>query len=79
MSGHNDREEADARFPVLCPDCLAKLVWATRCDPVQRYAGLAAFCREHHLHDEATLYGRLMAAASEAWGRPEPARFAASY
>lgn len=71
MSGHNDREEADARFPVLCPDCLAKLLWATRCDPVVRYASLASFCWEQQLVDEATLYSQLAAAAAEAWGRPE--------
>jgi len=76
MSGHNDREEADLRFPVLCPDCLAKLLWATRCDPVQRYASLAAFCHRRNLTDEAELFARLMAAAADAWGRSEPQRLA---
>ena len=79
MSGHNDREEADARYPVLCPECLAKLVWATRCAPVQRYASLASFCREHQLNDEATLYSRLMAVAAEVWHQPQQDRLALSY
>jgi archaemetzincin len=65
MSGHNDREQADRRFPVLCPRCLAKLLWATRCDPVQRYRNLAAFCRRHGLPNEALVYRLLLAAAEE--------------
>jgi archaemetzincin len=80
MSGHNDREEADQRFPVLCPDCLAKLLWATRCDPVQRYSRLAAFCWKHRLSDEASIYAQLLSAAVKAWGEPDrPGKQLASY
>jgi archaemetzincin len=81
MSGHNDREEADQRFPVLCPDCLAKLLWATRCDPVQRYSKLAAYCWKNHLRDEASIYAQLLSAAVKAWGEPDRPgnRLAVSY
>ena len=71
MSGHNDREEADLRYPVLCPDCLAKLLWATRCDPVEHYAALASFSWQQGLADEAAVYARLLDAAVLVWGRPK--------
>ncbi len=59
MSGHNDRPEADRRHPVLCPACLAKMLWATRCDPERRYAALIAFAHAHELDAEEALYRRL--------------------
>ena len=75
MSDHNDREEADLRFPVLCPECLAKLLWATRCDPARRYASLAAFCDGQGLTREAELYTTLRAAV-ESGSDGEPHRLA---
>jgi archaemetzincin len=53
MCGSNHREERDRHPLALCPECLAKLCWATGCEPVERYRQLAAFCREHGLETEA--------------------------
>jgi archaemetzincin len=62
MSGHNDRTELDQRRLVLCPDCLAKLLWATGCDAEARQRGLAAFFERHGVNDEADLHRRIAAA-----------------
>jgi archaemetzincin len=60
MSGRNEREVSDLRQPVLCPHCLAKVLFATRCDPVRRYLQLANFCQDHQLNQQAALYLALM-------------------
>jgi archaemetzincin len=45
MCGSNHREEADRRPLACCPECAAKIWWATAVDPVNRYRSLAAFCK----------------------------------
>jgi archaemetzincin len=62
MCGSNHREEADRRPIALCPECLAKVCWATRADPVERFAKLAAFCHEHGLKPEQEFYERSLRA-----------------
>jgi archaemetzincin len=62
MCGSNHREEADRRPLALCPECLAKLLWATENDPIPRFESLAAFCRSHGLEAEAAFYDRSRAA-----------------
>jgi predicted Zn-dependent protease len=66
MSGQNDSDLSDRRHPLLCPECLAKLVWATRCDPVERARALARFCREHELYEEAALF-KVLGDALRGW------------
>jgi len=56
MCGSNSREESDRRPLALCPECLAKVCWATHVGPVKRYRKLAAFCRKHGLEFEAKFY-----------------------
>ncbi|MEJ2717121.1 MAG: archaemetzincin, partial [Deltaproteobacteria bacterium] len=56
MCGSNHREEADRRPIACCPECVAKIWWATGADPLQRYHALAAFCKEHGLKQEAEFY-----------------------
>lgn len=63
MCGSNSRVEADRRPIALCPECLGKLLWATSCDPVARYRGLAELCARHGLKAEEQLYRRLLQAA----------------
>jgi archaemetzincin len=58
MCGSNHRAESDRRPIALCPECAAKLWWATGAEPVARYRKLAAFCEEHGLKDEAAFYGK---------------------
>ncbi len=56
MCGSNSRAESDRRPLICCPECMAKVCWATRTDPVERYEKLVAFCEEHGLKAEAACY-----------------------
>ena len=56
MCGCNHREEADRLPPWLCPECMAKICWATRTDPVERYRKLAKRCREWGFAEEAAFF-----------------------
>jgi len=54
MCGSNSLPESD-RMPLhLCPQCLAKVCWATGADPVERYRTLAEFCKKHGLKEQQT-------------------------
>jgi archaemetzincin len=62
MAGTNSLEETD-RSPLWeCPECMAKVVWATRADAAARLKKLVAFCEQHGLTGEAELYKRSLAA-----------------
>lgn len=56
MCGSNHREESDKRPLEVCPECVAKIWWATACDPAKRFKGLAEFCRDQKLEDEEKFY-----------------------
>jgi archaemetzincin len=56
MCGSNNQGESDRRPLYLCPECVAKVWWATDCDPVARYQGLAEFCESNELSEEADFY-----------------------
>lgn len=62
MNGSNSRAECDRRPLALCPECMAKVCFATGADPVERYRKLAEFCEKHNLEDEAEFYRRSLAA-----------------
>jgi len=62
MCGSNSRDEADRRPIALCPECLAKLCWATGAEPVKRYGNLARFYKANGLADQAAFCKRAMAA-----------------
>lgn len=47
MCGSNHLGETDRRPVELCPECMAKICYATAADPLARYARLAAFFAEH--------------------------------
>lgn len=56
MRGAAGLEESD-RYPLwLCPECTAKLCYATGADPVARMQGLAEFCGANGLHAESCYY-----------------------
>lgn len=61
MCGSNSLEESDRGPLALCPECLAKVCWATGCDPVKRYRALAAFCNKHGLSAETAFYEQAIA------------------
>ena len=56
MCGSNHREESDRRPLWCCPECMAKICWATGTDPINRYRKLADFCKENGLTDESKFY-----------------------
>ncbi|MFK7769171.1 MAG: archaemetzincin [Mariniblastus sp.] len=53
MQGSNSLPESDAQPLLLCPECHAKVLYATGADPIRRYAKLIEFCKTHGLTDEA--------------------------
>jgi archaemetzincin len=62
MCGSNSRPESDRRPLACCPECMAKVCWATGADPIERYKGLLAFSKEHGLETEARFYAASLAA-----------------
>jgi archaemetzincin len=62
MCGSNNRSESDRRPLALCPECAAKVAWATRCAPAARYRRLLRLSREAGLKEEAAFYARLLRA-----------------
>ncbi len=62
MCGSNSRAESDRRPLACCPECMAKVCWATGADPADRYRKLAAFCEKHGLKTEERFYRRSLEA-----------------
>jgi len=62
MCGSNHRAESDRRPLALCPECLAKLCWATGANPVERYETLSEFCKATGLNEERKFYQRSLSA-----------------
>ena len=58
MCGSNHLEEADGRPLYLCPECNAKVCWATQIDrdAVSRYRRLQEFCRRHDWEVEGEFF-----------------------
>ena len=56
MCGSNNRQESDRRPIYLCPHCVAKVWWATKCDPTERFKSLIEFCVDNGLSKEARFY-----------------------
>ena len=65
MCGCNSQAESDRRPLALCPECMSKVAWASRCDPEARYRKLADFCHEHGLDGEAAIYHKLIGALTK--------------
>ncbi|NOT47424.1 MAG: hypothetical protein HOP17_06705 [Acidobacteria bacterium] len=53
MSGTNHLAETDRRPLDDCPECMAKLAWAMKYDPVERYEKLAAFWEKNGRAEDA--------------------------
>lgn len=56
MSGTNHLGETDRRPLDNCPECMAKVCWATRTDPRARYERLAEFCGMQGLKKEKKFF-----------------------
>jgi archaemetzincin len=65
MCGSNHMQESDAKPLALCPECQAKLCWATGADPVEQFKKLGAFCKDHGLDDEAAFYQKSLDALTK--------------
>lgn len=69
MQGSIGLRETD-RLPLeFCPECMAKICWATKSDPATRFRRLAEFCRTNAMAAERLVYERSLAAVE---GRPLP-------
>jgi archaemetzincin len=65
MCGSNHRVERD-RLPLwLCPHCLAKLCWATKADPEERFEKLIAFCKRNQLDADQQFYEKSLSTLRE--------------
>jgi archaemetzincin len=62
MSGTNNLAETDRRPLDVCPECMAKIAWAFRYDPAERYRRLAEFWRSQKREVEAHLADQKRAA-----------------
>lgn len=62
QAGVNSLEEEDRAPLWLCPECLAKISWATRTDPREHLDRTAAFCSRHGLDEQTEFLKRSRAA-----------------
>lgn len=60
MQGSNSMEESDEQPLYLCPQCHAKILFATGCQPVERYKKLIAFFEKHKLEDQKEYFQRAL-------------------
>ena len=56
MCGSNSLPETDRHPLWFCPECMAKVCWATEADPARRYRALSEFCLTNALMMEAEFY-----------------------
>lgn len=56
MQDPNSLAETDRTPLAFCPECMAKICWATRGRPAHRYAQLAGFCERNGLAAEAAFF-----------------------
>lgn len=64
MQGSNSLEESDRQPIFLCPECHAKMLYATGANPIERYEKLIAFCKAHGLKSELAYFERAKLALS---------------
>lgn len=62
MCGSNSLDESDRRPVWLCPECMAKVCWATKTQPVERYEKLVKFAKMHGLAREQEFYEKSLKA-----------------
>lgn len=65
MCGSNNRDEADRRPLAFCPECAAKIWWATQSQPHEHFRKLAEFCEKHGLAEASRFYKDSAAALSQ--------------
>lgn len=65
LCGANHQRESDRHPLYLCPQCHAKIAWATGADPVERFRRLAEFCHRERLAQTASYYERAIQALTD--------------
>jgi archaemetzincin len=65
MQGSNSLQESDRQPTYLCPECHAKILYATKADPIERYQKLIEFCKTHKLTDEMQFFQKAKAKLQE--------------
>jgi archaemetzincin len=65
MSGTNNLAETDRRPLDNCPECMAKVAWAMKYDPVERYKNLASFWKKNRRPNEEKRMTEMAAAVAE--------------
>lgn len=56
LSGTNHIGETDSRGLDVCPECMAKICWGMKYNPLERYEKLAEFCRRNDLGKERKFF-----------------------
>ena len=56
MNGANSLAESDEKPLACCPECMVKICWASRIDPIDRYQKMLLFCQEQDLSEEGQFY-----------------------
>ncbi len=56
MCGSNSLSESDRHSLAFCPECHAKVIWATNTDIVKRFQKLIKFCKANKLKKETEFY-----------------------
>ena len=70
MCGSNNMDETDRQPLWLCPQCLAKLCYATGAEPRKRFKELIAFAKAHGLEREEVFWQKSLAALQRNGERP---------
>ena len=65
MCGSNHIGETDRRPVEVCPECMAKICWATAAHPLERYEKLTAFFAAQGFTEEQRFYEALIKAMRE--------------
>jgi len=65
MCGSNNLTEADRQPLEVCPECVAKICWATNADPGKRYEKLTEFCEANGLKSEQERFEKLRQAIAK--------------
>jgi archaemetzincin len=66
MNGSNSLLEVDRHPLDTCPECMAKICWATGCDPRERFERLASFFARHGMDAERWPFERAIQALGTA-------------
>ena len=61
MQGSNSLEESETQPLYLCPECHAKILFASGCEPKDRFKKLIEFCETHGLDDQKEYFEKALA------------------